>query len=184
MGRVMRIQMLAVACAAGLSGCATLIDGSDQYITINSGSVHYAHCVLTRPGERFNVTTPGSIHIEKSENDLNVRCSRPGYVDAVTTIPSDLDPWTFGNLVTAGLTAGVDADTGAMYEYPREFDIPMTRGLSQPDASAAYSSPYSVPPAPAPAPMAAEPLPAPQAAFAPPPADNGKPLPGTLPDNY
>jgi hypothetical protein len=168
----MRIRLfLAAVCATGLSGCATFVDGSNQYITINSGPVHYSRCVLWRPGEQFNVTTPGSIHIAKSSDDLNVRCSRPGYADAVATIPSDVDFWTFGNLATGGVTVLVDAWTGAMFEYPSEFNIPMSPGMTQP--SAAYSSTYSMPPAPAQ--MPAEPAPA---------QPDTKPLPGTLPANF
>ncbi len=189
MGRAMRFQVLLVAAgAAALSGCATMIDGSNQYITIKSGPVHYSHCVLSRPGEQFNVTTPGSIHIEKSEDDLNVRCSRPGYADAVATIPSDVNLWTFGNIVTAGLTTVVDAWTGAMFEYPSEFNIPMSPGMTQPSAAAAYSSTYSLPPAPVSAALpddaAPASTPAPASPVPAPATTSGPPLPGTLPDNY
>jgi hypothetical protein len=160
--------LLVVAC--GLSGCATFVDGPNQYITLNSGSVHYSHCVLSRPGEQLNVTTPGSVRITKSSDDLLVRCSRPGYADAMATIPSDVDLWTFGNLATGGVTALVDAWTGAMYEYPTEFDIPMSVGMIQ--QSAASAAPHSVPPAAAPVlatPSSGEPA-------------RAEPLPGTLPD--
>jgi len=173
--------MLAAACAAELSGCATFIDGSQQYITINSAPGYYAHCVLTRPGESFNVTTPGSIHITKSDDDLTIRCHRPGYADTVGNIPSDVDLWTVGNMLTGGVTVAIDAWTGAMYEYPNSFDVPMTPGMTQPSGAAAYSSTFALPPPPARAPaMAPEPAPAEPARA---PSDNSRPLPGTLPDN-
>ena len=198
MGQVMRIRFLLLAAsAAALSGCATFVDGSNQYITINSGPVHYSHCVLSRPGETFNVTTPGSIHIEKSSDDLNVRCSRPGYADAVGTIPSDVNFWTFGNLATGGVTAVVDAWTGAMFEYPSEFNLPMSPGMTQPGAGSAYTSTYSVPPPPV---HTTTPVPTPDGrslsgtmpddaaspsdTSAPPAPTDGKALPGTLPENY
>jgi hypothetical protein len=201
MGRAMRIRFLLVAAgAAALSGCATFVDGSNQYITINSGPMHYSHCVLSRPGETFNVTTPGSIHIEKSSDDLNVRCSRPGYADAVGTIPSDVNFWTLGNLATGGLTVLVDAWTGAMFEYPSEFNLPMAAGRTQPGAASAYSATYAVPPPPVqttmPVPSTTpdgRPLsgtipddtaPAPETAAPPPASTDGKALPGTLPENY
>lgn len=174
MGRAMRIRfLLLTAGAVALSGCATFVDGTDQYITINSAPGYYAHCVLSRPGESFNVTTPGSIHIAKSQDDLSIRCHRPGYVDTVGTIPSDVDLWTVGNVLTGGVTVAIDAWTGAMYEYPNAFDVPMSPGMTQPSA-AAYSSTYTVPPPPA-----QTPEPAPVSA----PLDS-KPLPGTLPENY
>ncbi|HTM49401.1 MAG TPA: hypothetical protein VL285_11990 [Bryobacteraceae bacterium] len=173
-------SMVAAACAAGLSGCATFIDGSQQYITINSAPGYYAHCVLSRPGESFNVTTPGSIRIAKTDDDLTVRCHRPGYADTVGTIPSDVNLWTVGNLLTGGVTVAVDAWTGAMYEYPNSYDVPMSPGMT-PSAAAADSSTYSLPPPPAAAPPVA-PDPQPETAASPPP--DSKRLPGTLPDNF
>jgi hypothetical protein len=169
----MRISSwLAMACAAALSGCATYIDGTQQYITVNSPPTGYAHCVLTRPGESFNVTTPGSIHIAKSSDDLTIRCARPGYSDVAATIPSDVNLWTFGNVATGGLGVVVDAWTGAMFEYPDTFDVAMSPGMAAPSAASPYAT-YSVPPPPV---QAAMPVPAPRS--------DGKPLPGTLPDNF
>ena len=168
----MRIEKIFVTVAVlALSGCATMVDGPNQYITINSGPVHYAHCVLSRPGERFNVTTPGSIHISKSEDDLNIRCSRPGSADAVATIPSQINPWVLGNLALGAAPVLVDGWTGAAFEYPATFDLPMSPGMAQPDA---VPTPYTAPSAPVQATMPA-PAPAPT---------GGKPLPGTLPDNF
>ncbi|MEJ1970113.1 MAG: hypothetical protein WDN03_15995 [Rhizomicrobium sp.] len=161
-------KVLVMLLGPGLAGCATFVEGSTQYIAISTPPVDYAACVLSRPGMSLQVTTPGAVRVEKSEDDLTLRCSRPGYRDTVATIPSDIDGWTFGNIVTGGLSVGVDAWTGAMYAYPDEFALPMAPGMAEAGAPAA--STYALPPPPQPA------QPAPVARKA--------NLPGTLPDNY
>ena len=174
----MRIAVIVVAAGSVLCGCATFVDGSQQYITISTPPAFYSHCVMSRPGENWNVTTPGFVRVEKSSDDLTIRCARPGYQDMVATIPSDVNLWTFGNLATGGVTAAVDAWTGAMFEYPEEFALTMSPGMTAPNAAPAAST-YTVPPPPAPPPVSdiAPPEKAPASS-----TPDGKPLPGTLPD--
>jgi hypothetical protein len=155
-----RAASIAVA-VFSLAGCATWVDGPHQNIAISTPPTQGAYCVLTRPGARFIVTTPGVLHLEKASDDLAIHCSRPGFADADGTIPSQLQGPTLANLLFGIVPVAIDAATGATHAYPDDFALPMT-----PLGADAPVAPYAAP--------AASPASAPSASA----------LPGTLPDNY
>lgn len=126
------------AAAVALSGCATVIKGTTQSIVVTSPPVAGAYCILSSTEGNWPVTTPGAVTVDKSKEDILVRCSKPGFQDASASIPSDFQGWTLGNIVLGGLIGvGVDAATGAMNEYPRAFAVPMMplAGYAVPAAS-------------------------------------------------
>jgi hypothetical protein len=83
--------------------------------------------------------SPGVASVEKSKEDIQVRCVKPGWQDAAASIPSNFEGWTVGNLLLGGIIGlGVDAATGAINEYPHTFQIPMT------PLAASYGSPTTV----------------------------------------
>jgi hypothetical protein len=87
--------------------------------------------------------------VEKSKEDIQIRCTKPAWQDAASTIPSNFEGWTLGNLVLGGIIGfGVDAATGAINEYPHTFQVPMT------PLSAAAATPPAALAAPPPAPTA------------------------------
>lgn len=85
-----------------------------------------ANCEVDRAGEKLGVVnpTPGSLHIDKSKNDLAVKCSEPGYQQATMSTSPTFVGTTFGNIIFGGVPgAVVDAATGADYAYPKEIDV-------------------------------------------------------------
>jgi hypothetical protein len=143
----MKFKTLAVLGTAtiALSGCATVIKGTSQSIVITTPPVSGAYCILSSAEGNWPVTTPSAVTVDKSKEDILVKCTKAGFQDASASIPSDFQGWTLGNLVLGGIIGvGVDAATGAMNEYPRAFAIPMTP-LSGPAASMPpYPSPSAV----------------------------------------
>lgn len=125
----MKLSAIAAIAALGvaLSGCATVIKGSSQSIAISTPPVIGASCVLSSKEGNWTVTSPGVVKVEKSKEDIQARCTKPGYQDGIATIPSDFQGWTLGNLLIPGglIGFGVDAATGAMNDYPKAFQIPM-----------------------------------------------------------
>jgi hypothetical protein len=114
------------ALGTGLSGCASIIKGSSQTISINTGSVRNVPCTLSSERGRWRVVAPGRVRVKRSKEDIQVRCNKSGYQETVDNIESDLEPWVFGNILAGGLIGlGVDASTGAMNQYPRTFMIEM-----------------------------------------------------------
>jgi len=141
----MKLNIVVAVCATGfaLSGCATVIKGTTQSIVITSPPVSGAYCILSSTEGNWPVTTPSAVTVDKSKEDILVKCSKPGYQDASASIPSDFQGWTLGNLVLGGLIGvGVDAASGAMNEYPRAFAVPMT-ALAMPSGATGGSVVYA-----------------------------------------
>jgi uncharacterized protein YceK len=124
----MKLYPLAAMAAVGvcLSGCASIIKGTDQSIAVTTPPATGAECILSSREGNWTVRTPGAVTVQKSKEDIQVRCTKPGWQDAVATIPSDFQGWTLGNILIGGVIGlGVDAATGAINEYPHAFQVPM-----------------------------------------------------------
>ncbi|MCE9521866.1 MAG: hypothetical protein K8S25_05475 [Alphaproteobacteria bacterium] len=116
-----------VVAGVQLSACASIIKGSTASIGVTSPPVTGAICTLNSSQGSWQMTTPGSVTVERSKNDLQISCKKEGYQDAFAVIPSNFEGWTVGNLIFGGIVGvGVDAATGAMNDYPNAFQVPMT----------------------------------------------------------
>ena len=121
-----RCVLAAAAAAVLLSGCATIVKGQSQTIAITSPPVSGANCVLMSGQGNWTVVTPGTVTVQRSKEDVIVRCTKDGYQEATSVIPSNFEGWTVGNLLLGGVIGlGVDAATGAINEYPNAFQVPM-----------------------------------------------------------
>lgn len=129
----MRIALLAVALLpiAAMSGCASIVDGSNQSLSVKSiadgKDISGANCTLTSNKGTWYVTTPGSVTVHRGYDDLNVKCTKAGYQVTVENIKSSTKPMAFGNILFGGVIgAGVDMKTGAAYDYPNLITVSMT----------------------------------------------------------
>ena len=122
----MRVKLLfAVLAAFFLQGCATITQGNDQKMTVNTDP-QGASCTLKRDGGEIAVVspTPGTAEVEKSKDDIVVRCEKSGRQPGQRTVSSDFEGMTAGNLVFGGVVGlGVDAASGAMNEYPSQVTL-------------------------------------------------------------
>lgn len=101
-----------------VSGCATVINGSTQPVSVTSDTVVGASCELKNSEGSWYVTTPGSAVISRTKNDLTVTCKKDGYPTVSLVVPSQFHAATFGNIIAGGVVGVVvDASTGANYEY-------------------------------------------------------------------
>jgi hypothetical protein len=124
----MKLSTIAAVAAAGvaLSGCATIIKGTTQSISVNTASVTGAQCTLTSSEGTWYVVTPGTVVVHKTKHDIDATCRKAGYRDANATIPSHFNGATVGNVLLGGLIGvGVDAASGANYNYPDDTQIVM-----------------------------------------------------------
>jgi len=138
----MYIRMLVLACAGlALSGCATIIEGTTQSVSVNTPPAAGAQCKLQSSEGVWYVTTPGSVTVHKTKNNLDVTCTKDGFADASQSVQPHFNGATVGNVLAGGLIGmGVDAASGANYTYPDEINVPM-----KPSAPSVASNP----PAPA-----------------------------------
>jgi len=122
-------QMMAVIFAslfAGLmTGCASIVNGQNQPISVSTGQVKGATCALqNNKGKWYVPNTPGSVTVQRSYQDLHVACEKKGYAPADQKIASKTKGMAFGNVLFGGVIgAGVDMADGAAYDYPNEINL-------------------------------------------------------------
>jgi hypothetical protein len=123
------IRCLRLAAALGIlfmaSGCASIVEGTDQTVTVQTDPSG-ATCELKRDGANIAVVnpTPGSIVIGKSKDDVSVICDKDGYQRTASSLRSEFQGMTFGNILFGGLIGvAVDAGSGAMNEYPSQVTL-------------------------------------------------------------
>ncbi len=135
----MKLQSIAALAALGvaLSGCASIVEGTTQMVQVTTPPVDGAACTLTSSEGVYTVTTPGSVKVHKTKNDMKVLCKKDGYQDGMTVVVSHFNGATAGNLLLGGaIGMAVDAGTGANYNFPDAVSVPMAP-LAAPAAATA-----------------------------------------------
>jgi hypothetical protein len=124
----LRFALLALMASSLLGGCATLTTSSSQTVTLTTEPPGAA-CTFKREGQVIGIInpTPGSLSVTKSHSDIDVTCTKEGYVDAVGRVGSKFQAMTFGNILFGGIIGiAVDAVSGATAEYEANVAIRLT----------------------------------------------------------
>ncbi|QDU34865.1 PEGA domain protein [Poriferisphaera corsica] len=99
-------------CAAILllqTGCATIISGTTQDITI---STEPSGAILNVNG--MTLESPATVTLSRKNNHV-VEVTKPGYQTTQVNIEKGLNGWVFGNIVFGGIIGGVvDIATGSI----------------------------------------------------------------------
>lgn len=111
-----------------LAGCATIIHGGRQNISIKSNPGGATVTV-----NKVTVTTPGVIKLSRFEPRMVLRFKKEGYKPAEVILARAVDGWLFGNVLIGGLIGiAIDFATGAAYQLtPKEVNVtlrPLGRG--------------------------------------------------------
>ena len=109
------------AAAFSLSACATIVDGTDQQMTVFS-SEPGATCEFTREGEIIGALaqTPGTLVLDKSRKNVRGVCRKEGFQETMVIIEPDMVATTAGNIIAGGVVGlAVDAASGANFNYPQ-----------------------------------------------------------------
>jgi len=131
--RFLYAAVLAACCA----GCATIVEGTTQTITVDV-SPATGSCIVSRQGEQLGISTPEkrAVTISKSQHDLQFSCSAPGYQSKTDILTSNMAAATVASFFLLDLGI-VDAATGAWKKYPERISV-----ILQPEAPpAAVSAP-------------------------------------------
>jgi hypothetical protein len=108
----------------GLGGCASITGSPAQSVSVQTRDavgqeVAGAACELSNNKGRWYLTTPGSTTIVRSNDDMQVLCSKSGYEPGRASVVSATKAAMFGNIILGGgIGAFVDHTSGAAYEYP------------------------------------------------------------------
>jgi hypothetical protein len=120
----------ALAAAVLSTGCASIVNGQNQSLSVKTNGadaeVVGAKCTLNSNKGTWYVTTPGSVTVQRSYNDMMVTCKKDGMDDGTGAIKSSTKAMAFGNILFGGIIgAAVDTSTGAAYDYPDLITIVM-----------------------------------------------------------
>ena len=96
-----------------VSGCATIVSGTDQEVTFNSepegATVSVTGKVLGK--------TPVTIRLDKEKNQI-LTFEKEGYKTYTTQMSTTMDGWFWGNIVIGGFFGSTtDGASGAINEY-------------------------------------------------------------------
>jgi hypothetical protein len=121
-------RALLLAAVLPCAACSSIFEGRTQEIQVNTDPAG-ASCTLMRQNQTIGSvpSTPGSVLIEKTKDDITVRCEKPGYLRARLVNASDVAGATFGNIlggmVGGPIGWGVDSATGADNKYDGTVNI-------------------------------------------------------------
>jgi hypothetical protein len=119
--------LLCLAMAMAASGCATVVKGTEDSISIQT-EPEGALCKLEREGGTIAVVdpTPGTVEVDRDSADIVVTCDLAGYETTTERMVASASGATHGNIILGGLVGMmVDAASGADYEYPDSIAIAM-----------------------------------------------------------
>lgn len=120
---------IVMALSFGLASCATLFEGTSQEIVISTDPAG-ANCSLMRSGLTIGTvqSTPGSVVVKKTKEDITIKCSRQGYEDVALVNKSGMAGASFANVLgyaVLPVTVLVDSASGADNKYETEVSIKM-----------------------------------------------------------
>ena len=111
---------------SGLYGCASIVSGQDQIVSVSTPNCPDAKCTLMNTEGTYYVNTPGTVSVNREYDELTVNCEKPGYDVVILKVNSTTKGMAFGNILLGGVVgAGVDMATGAAYDYPSEIINPL-----------------------------------------------------------
>jgi hypothetical protein len=125
-----KTALLSALILTTLSGCASITGTTGQSVSVEARQqaqqVSGASCELANSKGKWFVTTPGSVQIRRSNDDLIVICTKEGLEPGRATVASETKGSMFGNILFGGgIGAIVDHSSGAAYEYPTLIQIMM-----------------------------------------------------------
>lgn len=141
-----------------LQGCASIVSGQQQSISVQTvsmnGPVSGALCRLSNNKGSWDLMSPGTTTVQRSFEALSVRCEKEGHEPAIETFASVTKAMAFGNVLIGGVIgATIDMSTGAAYDYPNLVTVTFRDAAgAAPGQTAAAASPTAaaapVPPRP------------------------------------
>lgn len=101
------------------TGCATMIKGATQEVTITTPGVEGARCKVENDYFRYTVNPPRTFQIERTSQPYQINCVAPGNRFKTAILDRAFEETAAWN-VTNGVIPGVatDATSGALFRYP------------------------------------------------------------------
>ena len=139
-----RFKLLFPLFLLALGGCASVLDETTQVISVDTPGCPKAECTLTNDeGIYYIKSTPGTVTINKSFNDLTIVCKK-GEERGTMVEVSSANGAVWGNIILGGgIGFLVDGSRGAGYDYSAYVNHPLSCDSPGPSKSATTGSPKS-----------------------------------------
>ena len=107
-----------LSASLGTSGCATLVNGSTQrvsIVTLGPDRFEIAGARCTRSNDKGNwlVTSPAVVEVHRSRNAIVVDCEAADHLRGRQSAQASVGPIDYGSAFE-----GINFATGAIYSYP------------------------------------------------------------------
>jgi uncharacterized protein YceK len=116
-------------CFMLLSGCASVVEGRAQELTINTTPAG-ATCALARNETPLGtiLSTPGTLYIEKTKDDISINCDKSGYQRTTYLDKSGYPEYNWAYILVGGpIGWGLDSVTGADNQYASPVNINLSK---------------------------------------------------------
>jgi hypothetical protein len=138
---VKKYRILVVVVASQIVGCASIVNGQNQSISVETrseiGSISGANCKLSNNKGTWFLSSPGTTTVQRSFEDLSVKCEKDLMEPGLLSVKSSTKAMVFGNILFGGpIGAGVDVATGAAYDYPPIITVFMPKLVTSPASAA------------------------------------------------
>ena len=116
------------------TGCASITGSKNQPVSVTAvhegKQIDGADCVLTNDKGTWFVKSPGSTVVQKSGGDLTITCNKVGVPTGSAAAVSSATAGAGGNILVGGIVGyGVDASSGAAFDYPTSLGVQMGQVL-------------------------------------------------------
>lgn len=122
LNNIKTLSLLLVA-SVGTVACASVLETPNQEIEIVTPGVLNSRCDVLIGTLKYPVEPPQKLTVKKSEHPITVDCIAPGDRREVVTYDPKVSKYTAGNVATAGIGAGYDYLSGAMFQYPEKIIV-------------------------------------------------------------
>lgn len=119
-------QLLVGTAICLLSGCATIVSGTDQQLSVDTPDVVGARCSLTdtKSGTWTIEETPGTATVVKGNGPMKISCKKAGYKTGAIVLQETVAAPVLGNVILGGgVGILVDAASGAAQNYPESATV-------------------------------------------------------------
>lgn len=134
-------KLLLITLIGSATGCASVTGSTDQTISVQTFSkkmlVQGAVCEIENDKGKWFVTTPGTVQIYRSNEDLVVICKKDEHETGIAKVVSGAGGSVAGNVSLAFLIpivgivgAVIDHNSGATYKYPTNVQVLMGRSVT------------------------------------------------------
>lgn len=121
-----------------LVSCSTIVDRSTQEMRVETPGTEGAMCYLKRPGMLQKVYPPQTVRLQKTSDDIEVRCLAMGNREKTVVVESMMSDSVMLNISNGFILGALyDYDTGALFKYPElvkvDFSAMKPRAMPMPD---------------------------------------------------